>query len=177
MKYSTGSSSRTRFILIVTVLAVIAAAAGFTAGTAANRAAAENVTAKAWVICQKGDYVNLRAKPSTSSRTVGQVDCGDVLELDGTTENGFARVVNLTIDSPAEVWIHTGYIVFDEPRWYGDTMVVVGNAKVAARKCCEGDLRKWLKPDTEVFVYWWTEEWCVTSKGFIKTEYLEVGSV
>ena len=176
MNYSMKKSGKARFILIVAALAVIVGCAGFLIGNAGISAAAERATVRAWVICQPGDYVNLRSKASRSSMQVGRLDCGDEIELDGETRNGFARVVNLTIDTPAEVWIHTGYLVFDKPEWYGDSMAVVGNARVAARKCCDGEVRRWMKPGTEVYTYYRSDEWCVTNRGFIKSEYLEVGS-
>ena len=163
--------------MILIALAVLVAAGGYFCASAAGRATAEETTAKAWVICQPGDYVNLRAKATKQSRAVSRLDCGDMVELDGKTKNGYARVVNLTIDGPGEVWIYTGYLVFDEPRWYGDEMTVVGNARVAARKNCGGDVRRWLQPGTDVWVYWMSEDWCVTNRGFIRTKYLEVGSV
>lgn len=176
-KYSTQRTNKARFILIVLLAAVVVAGIGWMIGSAGCRAGAESATAKAWVICQPGDYVNLRSRASRNSQAVGMVDCGDMLELDGVTKNGYARVVNLTIDTPAEVWIHTGYIVFDKPEWYGDSMIVTGSGRVAARKNCEGELKRWLKPGAEVYVYWRSDEWSVTNRGFIKTIYLDVGSV
>ena len=182
MNYNTNNTKRARIILAILLLAVVAAGIGYIVGTWICQAVAEDATVEAWVLCRKtetqSDYVNLRSKPRKNvNNVVGRLDCGDRVELDGETENGFARVVNLTIDSPSDVWIYTGYLVFDEPRKVNDVMVVIGNGRVAARKCCGGEIIGWVKPDTEIYVYWKTEEWCVTSRGFIRTEYLDVGSV
>jgi hypothetical protein len=54
---------------------------------------------------------------------------------------------------------------------------VCGGRRIAARKSAGGDIRCWLKSGDEVFVYYRTDEWCVTDRGFIMTKYLEVGSV
>ena len=180
MNYNTNNSKDTRekrFLLIVLLAGIIVAGIAWIIGTAGCKAAAEEATVKAWVICQPADYINLRAKPNRKSTSVGRMDCGDALELDGVTKNGFARVTGVTIDSPGEVWIYTGFVVFDRPEWYGEQMEIVSNGRVAARKNCCGEVRQWLKPGELVTVYWKSDEWCVTSKGFVKTMYLEVASV
>ena len=37
----------------------------------------------------------------------------------------------------------------------------------------DGERLCWLKPMTELQVFWWTKEWCVTTRGMIRTEFLK----
>lgn len=158
------------------LLCVAVFAGSFLIAGAAIRARADRTTVTAWVICQPGDYVNARTRATKSSAAVGMYETGDAVELDGKTSNGYAHIVDVGLEV-SEAWIHTGYIVFDEPEWVGDEMTVVGNGRVAARKYAEGPVRTWLKPFSYVQVFWMTEDWAVTNRGFIKTEYLEVGTL
>ena len=178
MNYSTKRRKDTRKRYTALLLAaVIMAGIGWMIGMAECKAVAEKATVKAWVLCQPADYINLRARASRKSTAVGRLDCGDAVELDGVTKNGFARVTGITIDSPDEAWIYTGFVVFDRPVWSGEQMEITGNGRVAARKNCCGEVRQWLQPGALVTVYWKSDEWCVTNRGFIKTQYLEVASV
>ena len=172
MNYNTNKNSKARALLAVLIAAVILIGAFFMV-----RGSAEDQTVTAWVICQPGDYINIRARASKRSQAVGRLDCGDDIEITGETENGFAEIADLPMDTPDGAWIYAGYIVLDEPVWYGDEMEVIGTARVAARKNCCGAIRKLMQPGTVVQVFWKTDEWCVTNYGFIRTEYLEVGSV
>ena len=135
---------------------------------------AEDAPVQAYVLCQPGDYVNARLTPSRKSTSEGRFESGDVVWLDGNTNNGFAHCVDTTFEA-CEVWVYTGYIVFDEPEWRnGQTAIVTSNARLAARRNCSGEVRKWLNTGDEVQVFWLTDEWCVTNYGFIKTFYLEL---
>ena len=164
-----------KYIRTLLEIAVIVAVVWTLIAAFSSIGAAEYVTCKAWVICHPGDYVNLRARADRHSQCVGRLDAGDFVELDGTTRNGFARVANLTVDTPNEVWIYTGYLVFDEPVWMnGKTAVVASNKQLAARRNCTGEVRKWLQNGTEVQVFWYSDEWCVTNRGFIMTQWLDL---
>ena len=171
MKYSIRFNKKIGTWILALILAI-----GFLAGTIINRVMAEAQTVTAWVLCQPGDYVNARVRPSRRSESTGRFECGDTVELDGETEEGFAHVVGPNLESGA-YWMHTGYLSFDEPEWYGDEMEIIGKARVAARKNMAGEVRVWLQPGTVVQVFWITEEWAVTNRGFIRTEWLDVASV
>jgi len=127
---------------------------------------------EAWVICQPGDYVNVRMNPSKRSQVVGFVDGGDRIMLDGTSRNGFLRCYG--IGELGVGWIHKGFVVYDEPVRTQSVAYSVSKARVACRRWVNGKIRKWLKNLDEVTVYWISDEWCVTNKGFVKTEYLEM---
>ena len=126
----------------------------------------------AWIICQPGDYVNARISASSRSECVGRFDGGDMIQVTGKQKNGFSQ-----IDASLEVnvaWVCSGYIVYDEPEFLaGMKMTVQSDGRVAARKRIGGQRRKWLHDGDVVKVYWRSSEWCVTSAGFVKTEFLE----
>lgn len=135
---------------------------------------AEGDYAKGYVICQPGDYVNARISPSRKSESVGRYESADVVWLDGETKNGFALCVNAMKETD-DVWVYTGYIVFDEPKWLnGQTAIVSSTGRLAARRNCCGEVRKWLTNGTEMQVFWWSDDWCVTNYGFVKTQYIDL---
>ena len=173
MKYSTGVQKKHRYSLRVLLAAALVAVIGFSAGFLSIRAGAENRTVRAWVICQPGDYVNVRAKASRASGSIGRLETGDAVELDGKTRSGYAHIVNAGLEED-EAWIHAGYLAFDKPEWSGERMEIASQARVACRKYADGPVRCWLTAGAEVQVFWRTEEWSVTNRGFIKTMYLEV---
>lgn len=156
-------------ILVILMLTILIAT--FTIALNIINAKADAQTVKCWVICQPGDYVNAREAPSTRSEVVGRLDGGDPIWITGKTKNGFAQ-----IDASFEVstaWVYSGYIVFDEPKYLGGEQYTIrSNGRVAARKRINGDRRAWLVDGSTVKVYWWSAEWCVTDKGFVKTEFI-----
>jgi len=58
----------------------------------------------------------------------------------------------------------------------GQPYTVKAKGKVMARKYVDGPRRCWMKPGAEVVVYYTGGGWAVTSKGFVKTEFLEVAN-
>ena len=133
---------------------------------------AEESYTKAWVICQPGDYVNARSRPSSRSESVGWFDGGEEILLDGQEKNGFLHCVGRFETCGA--WIYGGYVVYEQPTRVYARASVVSKGKLQARKCVDGKRRCWLKTGDTVKVHWWTEEWCVTNKGFVMTKYLEM---
>ena len=160
-----------RNAVLIALLMAVAFFAAYAVTTSRITARADAQTVKAWIICQPGDYVNAREAPSTRSEKVGQLDAGDAIWITGKTKNGFAQ-----IDASFEVnvaWVHSGYIVFDEPEYIGGEMhKISSDGRVAARKRIAGDRRCWLSDGSTVKVYWRSAEWCVTDKGFVKTEFI-----
>ena len=128
-------------------------------------------TVTGWVICQPGDYVNARMWPSRKQDGIGMLETGYKIELDGETKNGFAHC-EFGLET-GDGWVYSGYIVFDEPVWKdGAWYEVESRGRVAARKYIGGPRRCWVQPGDEVQVFWWSQEWCVTTRGFIRSEYL-----
>jgi len=149
-----------RIILVVVMLAAVIIVAS----------RAEDVYAKGWILCK--DYVLIRTTPSRSASECGQLDPGDEIEIDGETADGFAHIV-----SPCDGWVWAGNITFAQVEKIDDTMVVVARKQVACRRWIDGpqiEDNKWAKNGTEVKVFYMSEEWAVTSRGYIRSEWLEV---
>lgn len=136
---------------------------------------AEDVYAKGWILCE--DYVQIRQWASRDATSIGQLDPGDEIEIDGKTENGWAHIV-----SPCDGWVHAGYITFSEPEKVGDWMSVNAKKRVACRRWAQGPQiedngrKRWLVNGSEVQVLWMSKEWAVTSRGYIESEWLEVAA-
>ena len=128
-----------------------------------------------WVLCQPDSFVNVRASSSKNGDVLGRVECGDKLCTDGKTKDGFLHLTGLSFES-TEGWIHKGYIVYDEPYapCFQDT-TIQSNGRVAARKTVNGDRKSWLKDGQKIKVYSVSQEWSVTNKGFVKTDYVDLG--
>lgn len=134
---------------------------------------AEGSVTDAYIICQPGDYINVREKPGMKAEVIAMFDPGDRFWTDGKTRNGFLHVVNMAAEI-VEGWVSERYVVYDKPEEINRRAVVNSQYKLAARKYIGGKVRKWLKKGDAVTVFWYSEEWCVTNIGFVKTEYLEL---
>jgi hypothetical protein len=131
----------------------------------------------AWVICKPGDLVNVRACPSNKSTSIGLFECGYVFRTDWEVKNGWIHAINLSLEE-TEGWIYSGYVSAWEPEWKaGEKMTISAEGRVACRRWCDGpriDGRAgWIKPGATVQVFYYTNDWCVTNRGYIRTEFLE----
>ena len=128
-----------------------------------------------WILCQPDSFVNARMNPKKKSIEIGRLECGDKIYTDGKVKNGFLHVYGLSFEV-GEGWVHKGYVVYDEPYKpvFQDT-TVNANGRVKARKTINGQKRCWLKDGQSIKVYYVSNEWCVTNKGFVKTEYIDIG--
>ena len=152
------------FLLILAVVCAIAA-------VLESVSVAEGTADEAYVLCT--DYVNIRSSPSRKGTAIGRFESGDVLWLDGKQKNGYLHCVNLSLEQP-EGWIHKGYVVYDQPSRINRTATITSKGRLAARKYVGGKRTRWLKPLASVKVYWWSDDWCVTNCGYVKTKYLEL---
>ena len=137
-------------------------------------ARAEETTISCWVLCQPGDHVNLRMEPNKGSRCVGFLECGDDFRTDGTSRNGWIRVLDA---GDCECWIYCGYVVTEKPEAIGETWTVVARKRVACRRWVNGpqiEGRKWLTNGREVQVFYVAEGWAVTNLGYIEAKWLEM---
>lgn len=126
-----------------------------------------------YVICKPGDYVNARIRPSKNAEVIGYFETGDRLTTDGTEKNGFIRIVDASLEADV-AWISTAFVVEDRPEITERRAMVTSNARLAARKGVGGKVRTWLHNGDEVTVLVISDEWCVTNKGFVKTEFIEL---
>ena len=145
-------------------IALIAALLFLTGSAAAERR---------WVMCRS--YVNIRLSPDKGSAEVGRLDSGEWFETDGQERNGFIRAIG--VGDFGEGWIFAGYTVEDEPERTDTEFTCVAVKRVACRKWTDGPRIKgktgWLYNGTDVMVYWRTGEWSLTSRGYIRSEWLE----
>lgn len=129
-------------------------------------------TTQCWVLCK--DYANLRIAPDKDSRCVGQLDVGEGFQTDGTSRNGWIHVIDA---GDCDCWVYSGYVVTEQPEAVFDNYICVANRQVACRRWVDGpriDGRLgWLKNGNAVSVFWIAGDWALTSRGYIRTEWLE----
>ena len=130
----------------------------------------------AWVICQPGEYVNVRRNPGKQAEVIGWFNAGDSFRTDWEIRDGWLHAYVSLEES--EGWIYVGYVSAWEPEWKGgESAKVTASGRVACRKYCEGPRISgrggWVQPGQEVQIWYRTPEWCVTNRGYIRTEYLE----
>lgn len=136
----------------------------------AATAYADDELTEAWVLCS--DYVHVRVSPNRKSESVGYVDAGDPVLVGSKKKNGFVRCYG--IGEYGEGWIHTGYLVYEKPVKVNCKAYSVSRGKLRARRHINGKRVGWIKHLESVKVYWWTDEWCVTDKGFVESRFLEM---
>lgn len=166
--YTTSQKAKTIIFVLVVALMLMAAAI-----LAVSFCKGEDLVT-CWIMCKPGDYVNVRRTPSKNGMEVGRLDCGDGFLTDGTSSNGWIRVYG--IGEYGEGWVYCGYVSIYEPRIVGETYVCVAPNRVACRRWMDGPKAQnpWLKNGSLVQVFVMTDEWAVTSRGYIRSEYLEV---
>lgn len=135
-------------------------------------AASEDAEIDVWVLCQPDSYVNVRTKPSSRCQIAGYADCGDKLLTDGEIRKGFVHITSGSYEV-GDAWISAGYIVYSEPVQINQYYYVCSIGRLACRRTIDGQLRCWADNGDTMKVYWMSEEWSVTSKGFVKTEFIE----
>ena len=141
---------------------------------------AEDVTTTCWVLCKPGDHVNLRIDPKKDSASVGWLECGDSFQTDGESINGWLRVLDA---GECECWIYSGYVIEEQPEKIGENYVCVARDRVACRRWVDGpqirinEHLSWLKNGSTVSVFYIAGDWAVTSRGYIRAEWLEVDPV
>ena len=126
-----------------------------------------------YVICQPGDFVNIRSRPSGRIDVIGRFDAGDKIFLDGKKKSGYLHAVSLSLEVD-EGWICEGYVVYDEPEYVNSSAVITSNGRLAARKNVNGERTRWLKNGASLKVYYMSDEWSVTNCGYVQTQYIEL---
>lgn len=129
--------------------------------------------ADSWVfiLCDPKTPVNVRRSPKMGTKITGQLDFGDNVETDGEERNGFLHVY---AGDAGEGWICSGYVVEDKPERVKARACIAATGRVKSYSRIGGKKRNWLDVGDEVKVYALSDEWAFTSKGYIRTKYLEV---
>ena len=128
-----------------------------------------------YIICNPQTVLNVRESPNKHDRMVGYFMCGDRVKIDGKERNGYYHCPDVKFEVN-DGWIIKGHLVEDEPSIETVKATVVANGRVACRSKIGGERVRWLNPGAEVTVYVFSEKWCVTNKGYIQSEYLEVST-
>lgn len=152
-------------VLILLVLAVINACSWMT-----EQAHAETEPEARWVFC--ADVLLVREGPKKSWAATGELEPGTMVWTDGKVRNGYIHLVNLANES-GDGWVKKVYLIDEEPYRMDREGTVISKGRLSARRTIGGERRAWLKPRSTVTVYWMTDEWCVTNKGYVMTKYLE----
>lgn len=132
-------------------------------------------TERYFILCNPQTVLNARLSPSKHGSLVGYFMCGDSVTIDERQKNGFQHCLELSFEVD-EGWIAKGHLVEDEPVIEETLATVVASGRVACRNKVGGRRIRWLKPGAVVTVYAYSEEWCVTNRGYIRTEYLEINT-
>ena len=153
------------FVLIIAVVFLIGAVIG-------SCCRGEEPLATCWVMCKPGSYVTIRSEPSKRGYERGYLDSGDSFKTDGESVNGWIRCY----DAGEGGWVYCGYVVTEKPQVIGERYLCNAVKQVACRKWMGGpqvDGRPWLRNGETCEVFLMADGWAVTSRGYIKSEWLE----
>lgn len=125
-----------------------------------------------YIICKPGTSVNVRISPNSHAEVIGSKFFSDQVFVD-KERNGFVHITNLNSEY-TEGWVSKGLIVDDKPIEVNTVGVIVSNARVAGRKYVNGKVVCWLNNGTEITIYAVSDEWCVTDKGYVKSEFIVI---
>lgn len=126
-----------------------------------------------FILCNPKTPVNVRRSPKKGNNVSGRLDFGDSVMTDGEKRNGYLHVLGVTEDG--EGWIFAGYVIEDEPEKMEQTRAnVAASGRVMSYRWIDGKRNGWVKVGTDLRVLAISDEWAVTDRGYIRTEYLEV---
>ena len=128
-----------------------------------------------WIACMPDDYVNVREKASKRSAEVGYLEAGDEIETDGIIRDGFIHITGF--GETGDGWVFAGFISDEEPQEVMERYVCVARKRVACRRWIDGDRisgkHGWLNNGSNATVYYKAGEWLITSRGYIRAEWME----
>ena len=168
-QYSTSKVKKIVFVL----LAVLAILTGWHIGMGGVKASEERLIT-VWAMCKPGSFVEVRETPSKNGHHVGYLDPCDSFQTDGVTKNGYVRAIGL--GDTGEGWVYCGFVSTEEPVPVFERYMCNSLSRVACRRWISGPRVAnygWIVNGSTVEVFYRTDEWSVTSRGYIKSEYLE----
>lgn len=127
-----------------------------------------------FIICHPESFVNVREAPKKRGDVIGRLELGDKVESDGKEKNGYLHLINLPLEM-TDGWVSLGYVT-GQMEIRTVTAEIESKGRVACRRYINGKRRKWLRDGDQVTVYGWSDDWAITSQGYIMTKYLEVQS-
>lgn len=132
---------------------------------------AERIQEQVWVLCDPDSYVTLREGPGKKKPEFGGLLCGAEIWTDNVSRNGFLHVLELPAEE-TEGWISSRYIVYDRPVELNQRRVISADGRVACRKWVDGKITGWIHDGDQLTVWWMSDSWAVTSRGYIQTKYI-----
>ena len=162
-------SRKAMYIILAVVAVIVFALAWWTISDAE-----EDGMVKCWILCKPGSQVNVRRVPTKNGMEVGRLECGDWFMTDGSSADGWIRCYG--IGEYGEGWVYSGYVVTEEPVKVYERYTCIAKSRVACRKWIGGPQTSlpWLKNGSDVDVFCMADGWAVTSRGYIRSEWLEV---
>ena len=133
---------------------------------------AERIQEECWILCQPDSCVTLRSGAGKNKPEFGACQCGDKLWTDNEIRNGFIHVLEVPAEE-SEGWISSRYVILDRPDEVNREMQIRADGRVALRKWIGGPVKAWILPGETLTVWWMSPSWAVTSRGYIKSEFLE----
>jgi hypothetical protein len=134
-------------------------------------ASAERIQEEVWVLCMPDSEVNVREKPKKTGQIFGGAMCGACMWTDNVKKNGYLHVLDLAAESDTG-WISARYVVYDEPVEVNAVMEIRSDGRVACRRWINGKINSWIMNGDRLTVYWMSPSWAVTSRGYIRSEFL-----
>ena len=132
---------------------------------------AEKATETRWVFCR--DTLLVREGTKKTFPATGELEPGTMVFTDGKVRNGYIHLIGLANES-GDGWARKIYIVDEEPEVLNCRAEVISKGRLAARKSIGGELKKWLKPGSNLTAYIATSEWCITDSGYVMMKYIEI---
>ena len=134
-------------------------------------ASAERIQEEIWVLCMPDSEVNVRERPKKTGEIFGGAMCGACMWTDNVKRNGYLHVLDLAAESDTG-WISARYVVYDEPVEVNAVMEIRSDGRVACRRWINGKINSWIMNGDRLTVYWMSPSWAVTSRGYIRSEFL-----
>ena len=165
-KYSIFSKEKIGAFVLLVVVAVLI---GMVIGSCGK---SEETLAECWAMCKPGSRVTVRREPSKKAAEAGYLECGDSFRTDGVSVDGWIRCYGAGEGG----WVYSGYVVTEKPKMVMERYICCAVKQVACRKWMAGpqiEGKPWLKHGQNVTVFCMADGWAVTSRGYIKSEWLE----
>ena len=127
-----------------------------------------------WALCKPGSFVEVRETPSKQGHHIGYLDPCDSFQTDGVSKNGYIHAVGL--GDSGDSWVYSGFVSTEKPDPVFERYVCSSISRVACRRWISGPRVTnygWITNGSNVQVFYRTETWCVTNRGYIQSQYLE----
>lgn len=161
--------SRTKLMWIVIIAAALIT---ISAIWAVSPAAAEEAVTM-YCVCQDS-RVNVRAKPSTKASVEGYLEFGWDCRVTGSARDS-SGTVWYRVEGTTELgygYVCASYLITSEPTRVDRQAKISADGRVAVYNRVDGRRKAWAKVGEDVQVRVYSDTWCLTDRGWIRTEYL-----